>query len=221
MKMITSWPEFIKEESKLPYMKALKEFLEEEGKSYKVYPPRQHLFNAFKFTPLNAVKVFVLGQDPYHGPNQAHGLSFSVSPGCAIPPSLRNIFKELTSDLDVKYSFTDGCLVSWAAQGVLLLNSVMTVRDGQANSHQGKGWEIFTDKTISIVNELQHPIVFILWGAAARNKKKLLTNPNHLILESAHPSPLSAHNGFFGSKPFSKTNQFLTNNQLDPIDWLY
>ena len=176
------------------------------------------LSNALKFTPYSQVRAVILGQDPYHGPGQAHGLSFSVQKGKRIPPSLVNIYQELRDDLGVQ-SPGHGCLEGWARQGVLMLNTVLTVRAKQANSHKGKGWEEFTDAAIRALNKQDRPIVFILWGRPAQTKKKMLNNPKHLILTAAHPSPLSAHNGFFGSRPFGKTNEFLQENGLEPIDW--
>lgn len=214
------WQDLINEESKKEYFKNLSQFIEQERKLYKIYPNDIDVFNAFKYSSISNTKVVIVGMDPYHGAGQAHGLSFSVPDGVALPPSLRNIFKEIKSDLNLTYDFTSGCLESWATQGVLLLNTVLTVREGQAASHQKKGWEVFTDKVITILNQQDRPIVFILWGAFAKSKKILLNNQKHFILESAHPSPLSCHNGFFGCKHFSKTNQFLINNQLTPINWI-
>jgi uracil-DNA glycosylase len=177
------------------------------------------MYNAFKLTPLDQVKVVILGQDPYHGANQAHGLAFSVQPECEVPPSLRNIYKEINSDIG-SHQFPHGNLTSWAEQGVLLLNTVLTVRANSANSHRDMGWETFTDQVIQTVNEQDRPIVYLLWGSAAKNKKVLITNSKHFVLEAAHPSPLSAYNGFFGCKHFSKANQFLTTNNIQPINWL-
>jgi uracil-DNA glycosylase len=176
------------------------------------------IFNALHYTSYHECKVVILGQDPYHGPGQAHGLSFSVKPGVKAPPSLVNIFKELHDDLGCKIP-NNGCLLSWARQGVLLLNAVLTVREHQANSHKGIGWERFTDKVISLLNEREKPLAFVLWGGPARRKKAMITNPRHFIVESAHPSPLSAYNGFFGSHPFSKVNDFLTDTGQKPINW--
>lgn len=212
------WLNAVGEEFKKPYYKELYAFVKEEYQTKAIYPPADDIFNAFHFTPLSKVKVVILGQDPYHGEGQAHGLCFSVKPDVTVPPSLKNIYKELYSDLGCKIP-NNGYLKKWADQGILMLNTVLTVRAHQANSHQGKGWEKFTDAVIETVNAQERPIVFILWGRPAQKKKKMLTNPNHLILESAHPSPLSASNGFFGSKPFSKTNQFLEEHGLTPIDW--
>lgn len=214
------WVPVMKEESSKPYYEKLTEFVRNEyvGTEYTIYPPSEDVFNALNLTPLKDVKAVILGQDPYHDENQAHGLCFSVRPGIKTPPSLVNIYKELQDDLGLKIP-NNGYLVKWAEQGVLMLNAVLTVRAHQANSHKGKGWEKFTDAIIQAVNKQDRPIVFILWGKNARDKKKMLTNPKHLILESAHPSPLSAYNGFFGSKPFSKTNDFLKANGVEPIDW--
>lgn len=219
MSAITNdWLDAISEEFKKPYYRELYQFVKDEYSSYVVYPKSEDIFNAFHFTPLSEVKVVIIGQDPYHNVNQAHGLCFSVKPDVEIPPSLVNIYKELESDLGC-YIPDNGYLVKWAKQGVLLLNTVLTVRAHQAASHQGKGWEQFTDAVIEAVNAQDRPIVFILWGRPAQMKKKMLTNPNHLILEAPHPSPLSAYRGFFGSKPFSKTNQFLEEHGIEPIDW--
>lgn len=214
------WAVVMREEGKKPYYKELTEFVRKEymGTEYTIYPPSEDIFNALNLTPLKEVKAVILGQDPYHDKDQAHGLCFSVQPGVAIPPSLVNIYKELKDDLGLNIP-NNGYLVKWAKQGVLMLNTVLTVRAHQANSHKGKGWETFTDAILQAVNAQDRPIVFILWGRNAREKKKMLTNPKHLILESAHPSPLSAYNGFFGSRPFSKTNEFLKANGVDPIDW--
>jgi uracil-DNA glycosylase len=226
-----SWKEIIKEETSKSYFKQLSSFLIEDGKSYTIYPKHSNVFNAFKYCPLDKIKVCLLGQDPYHQPNQAHGLSFSVPSGETIPPSLRNIFKEIQNDLQLgflkeissnlqsNYSFDNGCLIPWAQQGVLLLNTVLTVRDSQPGSHRNKGWETFTDTIIDQINQLDRPVVFLLWGSFAKSKKILLNNSKHLILEAAHPSPLSAYNGFFGCQHFSKANRFLIRNTLTPIDW--
>ena len=206
-------PEFSKE-----YYKKLYFMVMDEYKHHLVFPPADDVFNAYALTPLKDVKVVIIGQDPYHNNGQAHGLCFSVRPEVDIPPSLVNIYKELHDDLGC-YIPNNGYLVKWAKQGVLLLNTVLTVRAHQANSHRGIGWEEFTDATIRILNEQDRPIVFILWGAPAQRKKAMLNNPAHLILEAPHPSPLSAYRGFFGSRPFSKTNDFLIKNHLEPIDW--
>lgn len=213
-----SWKNLFQEESQKEYYKNIISFLQEDKKSYTIYPPREYLFNAFGLCSLDKVKVVILGQDPYHGPNQAHGLSFSVLPGVHTPPSLVNIFKEIKNDLGIVPP-NHGNLTAWAQQGVLLLNASLTVRDGQPNSHKDIGWHIFTDKVISVVNSLDHPVVFLLWGSFARKKKILIDNQNHLILEAAHPSPLSAHSGFFGCKHFSQVNEFLRKNSLEEINW--
>ena len=219
MSMITNdWLEPLSSEFRKGYYSQLYNFVKDEYSKTVVYPPAEDIFNAFHFTPLKDVKVLLLGQDPYHNEHQAHGLSFSVQPGQDIPPSLVNIYKELHDDLGC-YIPNNGYLKKWADQGVLLLNTVLTVRAHQANSHQGHGWEQFTDAVIQAVNAQDRPIVYMLWGAPARRKKAMLTNPKHLILEAPHPSPLSAYRGFFGCKHFSKTNEFLVANGLEPIDW--
>lgn len=205
-------------EFRKPYYKTLYEFVKTEYNTTQVFPPADDIFNAFHLTPLSKVKVVILGQDPYHNVGQAHGLCFSVKPEVEAPPSLVNIYKELQDDLGC-YIPNNGYLVKWANQGVLLLNTVLTVRAHQANSHRGKGWEEFTDAAIQALNRQDRPIVFILWGRPAQTKKRMLNNPNHLILEAPHPSPLSAYNGFFGSKPFSRTNRFLQEHGETPIDW--
>ncbi|NLJ89551.1 MAG: uracil-DNA glycosylase [Clostridiales bacterium] len=212
------WLDEIGQEFKKLYYKELYEFVRNEYKTNIIYPEADDIFNAFHYTPLKDVKVVILGQDPYHNKGQAHGLCFSVKPGVVTPPSLVNIYKELESDLGCKIP-NNGYLEKWARQGVLMLNTVLTVRAGQANSHKDKGWEIFTDAVIEAVNRQDRPIVFILWGSPARRKKTMLNNPKHLILESPHPSPLSAYRGFFGNKHFSKTNGFLEDNNISPIDW--
>lgn len=212
------WDEVIGTEFEKDYYRELREFLKGEYSTQRVYPSMYDIFNALKLTPYSAVKAVILGQDPYHEPGQAHGLSFSVRGGTQLPPSLRNIYKELESDIGIKPAQT-GDLTSWAKQGVLLMNAVLTVRQGQANSHKGKGWEIFTDEVIKKLNDRPEPIAFILWGANARSKKALITNPRHGFFESAHPSPLSAFNGFFGSRVFSRVNKFLVENEVPPIDW--
>lgn len=212
------WNELLKDEFSKDYYLSLREFLKNEYTTKIIYPDKYDIFNALHYTSYKDVKVVILGQDPYHGPNQAHGLSFSVSPGVKIPPSLLNIYKELNSDFGC-YIPNNGYLKKWADQGVLLLNTSLTVRAGEANSHKNKGWEIFTDKIISLINEKTDPVVFLLWGNNAINKKKLITNKQHLILSSTHPSPLSASRGFFGSKPFSKINKFLISVNKAPIDW--
>lgn len=212
------WLEAIGKEFKMPYYSQLYDFIKTEYCEYTIYPQADDIFNAFHFTPLSQVKVVVLGQDPYHNEGQAHGLCFSVKPEVDIPPSLVNIYQELKSDLGC-YIPNNGYLEKWAKQGVLLLNTVLTVRAHQANSHQGKGWERFTDAVIQAVNAQERPIVFLLWGRPAQQKKAMLNNPKHLILEAPHPSPLSAYRGFFGCQHFSKTNEFLKQNGMEPIDW--
>ena len=184
-----------------------------------VFPPKEHIFEALKLTPYSKVKVVIVGQDPYHGLGEAHGLSFSVKPGVRVPPSLQNIYKEMYADIGIIEPSNCGDLTKWAMQGVLLLNAVLTVEKDKAGSHRDMGWEFFTDNIIKKINEKKEPVVYILWGSFARSKKNLITNPNHLIIESTHPSPFSAYNGFFGSKPFSKTNDFLKKNNVEPIDW--
>ena len=212
------WLSPLKEEFGKEYYKKLYQTVNEEYKTHVIYPPADDLFNAFHFTPLHEVKVVILGQDPYHNEGQAHGLCFSVQKGVEIPPSLLNIYKELQDDLNCTMP-SSGYLKKWADQGVLLLNTVLTVRAHEANSHKGIGWEEFTDAAIRILNEQDRPIVFMLWGSNAREKKKMLNNPKHLILEAPHPSPLSAYRGFFGCRHFSKCNAVLIKNGLDPIDW--
>lgn len=219
MSMITNdWLEPLSSEFRKEYYSQLYNFVKDEYSKTVVYPPAEDIFNAFHFTPLKDVKVLLLGQDPYHNEHQAHGLSFSVQPGQDIPPSLVNIYKELHDDLGC-YIPNNGYLKKWADQGVLLLNTVLTVRAHQANSHQGHGWEQFTDAVIQAVNAQDRPIVYMLWGAPARRKKAMLTNPKHLILEAPHPSPLSAYRGFLGCKHFSKANEFLKASGVEPIDW--
>lgn len=212
------WAPALREEYKKPYYKDLFLRVNEEYQNHQVFPPADDIFNAFHLTPLKDVKVVILGQDPYHNIGQAHGLSFSVKPGIDAPPSLVNIYNELKEDLGC-YIPNNGYLVKWAEQGVLLLNTVLTVRAHQANSHRGIGWEDFTNAVIRILNEQDRPIVFLLWGRPAQNKMSMLNNPNHLILTAPHPSPLSAYRGFFGCKHFSQTNEFLVRNGLQPIDW--
>lgn len=212
------WKDFINKEKEKEYFHNLKALVDEEYSNYLCHPDYANIFNAFKFTPLSSLKVVILGQDPYHEVNQAHGLAFSVL--CSkLPPSLVNIYKEMASDLKQELK-QDGNLEYLARQGVLLLNTILTVRDKKALSHKAFGWEIFTDNVIKFLNSLSKPIVFILWGSNAISKMKYLDNPKHLILSSAHPSPLSSYRGFFGSKPFSKTNEFLIKNNLTPIDWI-
>lgn len=212
------WLEPLQGEFKKPYYKELyKKIMEEYGR-VAVYPPADDIFNAFHFTPLNQVKVVILGQDPYHGTGQAHGLCFSVNKDIEIPPSLVNIYQELHEDLNCKIP-NNGYLEKWAKQGVLLLNTVLTVRAHQAMSHRGIGWEEFTDAVIDIVNQQDRPVVYLLWGKPAQSKKRMLNNPKHLVLEAPHPSPLSAYRGFFGCKHFSQANEFLKANGEMPIDW--
>ena len=212
------WLEPLSEEFRKPYYAELYRKIKAEYASFQVYPPAGDILNAFHLTPLSSVKAVILGQDPYHEPGQAHGLSFSVKPGVQIPPSLVNIYQELHDDLGC-YIPDNGCLTKWAEQGVLLLNSVLTVRAHQAFSHAGLGWQTFTDAAIRAVNEQDRPIAFILWGRSAQDKSSMLNNPKHLVLKSPHPSPLSAYRGFFGSRPFSKVNHFLEENGVEPIDW--
>ena len=211
------WDIVLKDELNKEYFKKLGIFVKNEYKNKICYPQYKDIFNALRYTDYDEVKVVILGQDPYHGENEAHGLSFSVRDDVKRPPSLNNIFKELESDLGIKKTNND--LTNWAKQGVLLLNSIMSVVKDTPLSHKEKGWEIFTDNIIKLLNEREEPMVFILWGGYARSKKKLITNKNHYIVESVHPSPLSAYNGFFGSRPFSKTNNFLISKNIQPIDW--
>lgn len=220
MAMINNdWLDCIQDEFKKPYYKELYQFVKKEYNTHVIYPPAEDIFNAFHFTPLSKVKVLILGQDPYHGEHQAHGLCFSVLPDQPeLPPSLQNIYKELQDDLGC-YIPNNGYLKKWADQGVLMLNTVLTVRAHQAGSHQGKGWEQFTDAIIQAVNAQDRPIVYLLWGKPAQSKIPMLTNPKHLILKAPHPSPLSAYRGFFGCRHFSQTNEFLQKNGIDPIDW--
>ncbi len=213
-----SWDRVLQGEFDKEYYLKLREFLKAEYGSRVIYPDMYHIFNALKFTPYEKVKAVILGQDPYHQPGQAHGLCFSVQKGVRTPPSLVNIYKELESDLGIKPP-GHGNLESWANNGVLLLNTVLTVRRSSANSHAGKGWEIFTDRVIELLNARPEPMVFILWGKNAKNKEELITNPAHYILKGAHPSPYSANNGFFGGRYFSRANEFLISTGQDPIDW--
>lgn len=211
------WDELLKDEFEKEYYQKLREFLIEEYKMVTVYPDQHSIFNALKYTSYRDTRVLILGQDPYHQPGQSHGLCFSVQRGVRKPPSLINIFKELRDDIGIEIP-NHGCLESWAQNGVLLLNAVLTVREGEANSHRKKGWETFTDRIISLLNEREDPMVFILWGANAKEKCKLITNPKHLLLTGVHPSPLSAYNGFFGGKYFSKANNFL--EEVGPmVEW--
>jgi uracil-DNA glycosylase len=214
----TDWNPVLRGEFAKPYWKPLQQFVADERARHTVYPPADDVFAALHLTPYADTRVVILGQDPYHGPRQAHGLCFSVQPGVDVPPSLSNIFKELQADLGITPP-GHGHLVAWARQGVLLLNTTLTVRAGQAASHQGKGWELFTDEVLKAVNAKSHRVVFLLWGASARRKKAIIDLDRHVVLESAHPSPLSAHNGFFGSRPFSRTDAALEQAGLTPIDW--
>ena len=218
-KETTDWNPVLRGEFAKPYWQQLQRFVADQRAQFTVFPPAADVFAALHLTTYEDTRVVILGQDPYHGPNQAHGLCFSVRPGVAVPPSLANIYKELRTDLDISPP-RHGHLSAWARQGVLLLNTTLTVRAGQAASHQSRGWEIFTDQVLRAVNDKQQRVVFLLWGAAARKKKALIDLTRHVVLESAHPSPLSAHNGFFGSRPFSRTNAALMSAGLVPIDWL-
>ncbi len=213
-----SWDILLKDEFQKPYYLNLRKFLVQEYKTQTIYPNMNDIFNALKYTDYKDVKVVMLGQDPYHQPNQAHGLCFSVKKGVKAPPSLQNMYKEIYAEYG--YQIPDhGELTYWAEQGVLMLNTVLTVRESQPNSHKGMGWEVFTDNIISLLNQRPEPMVFLLWGANARAKNKIITNPNHLVLESAHPSPLSAYNGFFGNNHFKKANEFLKSKGRPEIDW--
>ncbi len=213
-----SWDQALEDEFNKPYFKELLERVDQEYNKYHVYPPREKIFSALKLCPLDQVKVVLLGQDPYHEKGQAHGLCFSVLPGIKVPPSLKNIYKEMSDDVGTTEP-DHGCLVKWAKQGVLMLNTTLTVREGQPNSHSTYGWQTFTDEIIRKVNALDTPVVFILWGSNAKAKLPLITNKKHLILTAAHPSPFSAFSGFFGCRHFSKTNEFLIKNGREPIDW--
>lgn len=210
--------EIIKQEQNKEYYKQLQQFLEKEYQEKTIYPAKENIFAALKATPYESVKVVILGQDPYHGEGEAHGLSFSVCPGIKTPPSLKNIYKELQSELGCEIP-NNGYLMKWAKQGVLLLNAVLTVEKDKPASHRGKGWEQFTDRIIQEIDQKEEPVVFMLWGNFAKSKADLLTNPNHLVLTSAHPSPFSARNGFFGNNHFIKANEYLTEHGLEPIDW--
>lgn len=212
------WLSILKPEFSKPYYRALYDFVKEQYATNIVYPPSDKIFSALETTSIKDVKVVILGQDPYHEPGQAHGMSFSVMPGVKTPPSLQNMYKELNNELGC-YIPNNGYLMKWASQGVLLLNTVLTVQKGMANSHKGKGWEQFTDAVIKAVNEIDRPVVYLLWGSNARSKKAFITNPKHLVLETVHPSPLSAYNGFFGCNHFKKANEFLASNGIKPIDW--
>jgi uracil-DNA glycosylase len=213
-----AWQAVVGDETAKPYFQKLRDFLEKERKEHAVYPPEDEVFTALQLTPFDDVKVVILGQDPYHGPGQAHGLAFSVRPGVKPPPSLRNIFKELHADLGCRIP-DNGYLVPWAKQGVLLLNTVLTVREGEAHSHKGKGWEEFTDAVIRAVGHRPDEVVFVLWGAPAGKKTELIDTERHTVVQSVHPSPLSARRGFFGSRPFSRINEALEKAGKSPIDW--
>lgn len=212
------WCELLKEEMEKEYFRKLQAFIGKEYETHTVHPKNEDLYSALRFTAYADTRVLILGQDPYPGPNQAHGLAFSVNIGVPVPRSLVNIYKELKDDAGCSIP-NHGYLKKWADQGVLLLNAVLTVRAGEPDSHKGKGWEPFTDRIISLVNEKKEPVVFILWGANAQKKKPLITNEIHMVIESPHPSPLSARRGFFGSKPFTRTNRFLAANSREPVDW--
>ena len=216
--MMTTWNEILAEEMQKDYYQKLQAFVQKRRSEVRVFPEEKNVFNALELTPFESVKVVILGQDPYHEFGQAHGLSFSVQKGIPLPPSLRNIYKELQEDIGGELP-TEGDLSHWAKQGVLLLNTVLTVEEGNANSHKGKGWERLTNRLIESLNELKHPVIFILWGKPAQDKEKLITNPNHVLLKAPHPSPLSAYRGFFGSKPFSKVNDILIQQGQTPICW--
>ena len=215
---MTTWNEILAEEMQKDYYQELQAFVQKRRAEVRVFPEEKNVFNALELTPFESVKVVILGQDPYHGFGQAHGLSFSVQKGIPLPPSLKNIYKELQEDIGGELP-TEGDLSHWAKQGVLLLNTVLTVEEGNANSHKGMGWETLTNRFIESLNELKHPVIFILWGKPAQDKEKLITNPNHVILKAPHPSPLSAYRGFFGSKPFSRVNDILIQQGQTPIRW--
>ena len=215
---MTTWNEILAEEMKKDYYQELQAFVQKRRAEVRVFPEEKNVFNALELTPFESVKVVILGQDPYHGFGQAHGLSFSVQKGTPLPPSLKNIYKELQEDIGGEFP-TEGDLSHWAKQGVLLLNTVLTVEEGNANSHKGMGWETLTNRLIESLNELNHPVIFILWGKPAQEKEKLITNPSHVILKAPHPSPLSAYRGFFGSKPFSRVNDILIQQGQTPICW--
>lgn len=221
VKLEQSWLELLEDQFRQPYMQELRTFLSEEKRKGKViYPKGDEIFNALNTTPFGSVKAVILGQDPYHGPGQAHGLCFSVQKGVAPPPSLVNIFKEITADLGLEENpFTHGCLTEWARQGVLLLNAVLTVERQKAGSHQGKGWETFTDRVIEVISERRESCVFLLWGSYAQKKGNIIDRNRHLVLTAPHPSPLSAHRGFFGCRHFSQCNDYLRANGNTPIDW--
>ena len=215
---MTTWNEILAEEMQKDYYQELQAFVQKRRAEVRVFPDEKNVFNALELTPFESVKVVILGQDPYHGFGQAHGLSFSVQKGIPLPPSLKNIYKELQEDIGGEFP-TEGDLSHWAKQGVLLLNTVLTVEEGNANSHKGMGWERLTNRLIESLNELNHPVIFILWGKPAQDKEKLIINPNHVILKAPHPSPLSAYRGFFGSKPFSRVNDILIQQGQSPIRW--
>ena len=215
---MTTWNEILADEMQKDYYQELQAFVQKRRAEVRVFPEEKNVFNALELTPFESVKVVILGQDPYHGFGQAHGLSFSVQKGIPLPPSLKNIYKELQEDIGGEFP-TEGDLSHWAKQGVLLLNTVLTVEEGNANSHKGKGWERLTNRLIESLNELNHPVIFILWGKPAQDKEKLIINPNHVILKAPHPSPLSAYRGFFGSKPFSRVNDILIQQGQTPIRW--
>ena len=215
---MTTWNEILAEEMQKDYYQELQAFVQKRRAEVRVFPEEKNVFNALELTPFESVKVVILGQDPYHGFGQAHGLSFSVQKGTPLPPSLKNIYKELQEDIGGEFP-TEGDLSHWAKQGVLLLNTVLTVEEGNANSHKGMGWERLTNRLIESLNELNHPVIFILWGKPAQDKEKLITNPSHVILKAPHPSPLSAYRGFFGSKPFSKVNEILIQQGQTLICW--
>ena len=215
---MTTWNEILAEEMQKDYYQELQAFVQKRRAEVRVFPEEKNVFNALELTPFESVKVVILGQDPYHGFGQAHGLSFSVQKGTPLPPSLKNIYKELQEDIGGELP-TEGDLSHWAKQGVLLLNTVLTVEEGNANSHKGMGWERLTNRLIESLNELKHPVIFILWGKPAQDKEKLITNPNHVLLKAPHPSPLSAYRGFFGSKPFSRVNDILIQHGQTPIRW--
>ena len=215
---MTTWNEILAEEMQKDYYQELQAFVQKRRAEVRVFPEEKNVFTALELTPFESVKVVILGQDPYHGFGQAHGLSFSVQKGIPLPPSLKNIYKELQDDIGGDFP-TEGDLTHWSKQGVLLLNTVLTVEEGNANSHKGKGWERLTNRLIESLNELKHPVIFILWGKPAQDKEKLIINPNHVILKAPHPSPLSAYRGFFGSKPFSRVNDILIQQGQTPIRW--
>lgn len=219
-KIGNEWDSILAEEMDKQYYKELERFLDKEYEAHTIFPPRNEIFTAFRYTPYDDVKVVLLGQDPYHEVGQAHGMAFSVQKGVKQPPSLVNIFKEIDSDLGITPPPMDnGCLIPWAESGVLLLNTALTVREHEANSHRGKGWEQFTDAVISKLNEREKPLVFILWGSNAKSKLPLITNKNHLVIAGVHPSPLSAYRGFFGGKYFSRANDFLVRHGIPEVDW--